>query len=377
MGREGSPSFKRRIDRSILLSDARSGAYSYHFDREGLLSSAEVGEADITNADASIGFQTIVGNSPLIRDAVKMAVRVSGTRRTTILLIGETGTGKELFARGIHYAGQSADEPFVAINCAAIPEALLESELFGHERGAFTGAHSRKQGLLELAGSGTLFLDEVHHLPRQLQPKLLRALESRRVRRLGGLDEFSIECRIIAAGSPLLEQVVAAGEFREDLYYRLNVFSITLPPLRERLEDVETTARHFLAEEARENQQPKRFSEDAIAALLVHRWPGNVRELKNVVERAAILSADSPTVRAEHLMIQRRTTRASPADDSVGEIRMPRSGKLLEDIEREAVTLTLKITNGNQAAAARLLGISRPTLAKKMTREAPPNPTDR
>ena len=341
------------------------------------MSSAEVGEADITNADASIGFQTIVGNSPLIRDAVKMAVRVSGTRRTTILLIGETGTGKELFARGIHYAGQSADEPFVAINCAAIPEALLESELFGHERGAFTGAHSRKQGLLELAGSGTLFLDEVHHLPRQLQPKLLRALESRRVRRLGGLDEFSIECRIIAAGSPLLEQVVAAGEFREDLYYRLNVFSITLPPLRERLEDVEPTARHFLAEEARENQQPKRFSEDAIAALLVHRWPGNVRELKNVVERAAILSADSAIVRAEHLMIQRRTTRASPADDSVGEIRMPRSGKLLEDIEREAVTLTLKITNGNQAAAARLLGISRPTLAKKMTREAPPNPTDR
>ena len=339
------------------------------------MSSAEVGVADDPSADASIGFQTIVGNSPLIRDAVKMAMRVSGTRRTTILLIGETGTGKELFARGIHYAGQSADEPFVAINCAAIPEALLESELFGHERGAFTGAHSRKQGLLELAGSGTLFLDEVHHLPRQLQPKLLRALESRRVRRLGGLDEFSIECRIIAAGSPLLEQVVAAGEFREDLYYRLNVFSITLPPLRERLEDVEPTARHFLAEEARENQQPKRFSEDAIAALLVHRWPGNVRELKNVVERAAILSADSATVRAEHLMIQRRTTRTT-ADDSVGEIRMPRSGKLLEDIEREAVTLTLKITNGNQAAAARLLGISRPTLAKKMTREAPPKPTD-
>jgi transcriptional regulator with PAS, ATPase and Fis domain len=336
------------------------------------LSTAEVGVADVTSAEPSFGFQTIVGNSPLIRDAVKMAMRVSGTRRTTILLIGETGTGKELFARGIHYAGMSADEPFVAINCAAIPEALLESELFGHERGAFTGAHSRKQGLLELASSGTLFLDEVHHLPRQLQPKLLRALESRRVRRLGGLEEFSIECRIIAAGSPLLEQVVAAGEFREDLYYRLNVFSITLPPLRDRLEDVEMTARHFLAEEARENQQAKRFSDDAIAALLVHRWPGNVRELKNVVERAAILSADSPVVRAEHLMIQRRTTRNPTPDDSVGEIRMPRSGKLLEDIEREAVTLTLKITNGNQAAAARLLGISRPTLAKKMTRESAP-----
>jgi transcriptional regulator with PAS, ATPase and Fis domain len=330
------------------------------------VSTAEVGISEVNSAEPTFGFQTIVGNSPLLRDAMRLAARVASTRRTTVLLIGETGTGKELFARGIHYASANADEPFVAINCAAIPEALLESELFGHERGAFTGAHSRKQGLLELAGLGTLFLDEVHQLPSQLQPKLLRALESRRVRRLGALDEFPIECRIIAAGSPLLEQVVATGEFREDLYYRLNVFTITLPPLRERLEDVELTARHFLAEETREHQQPKRFSDDAIAALLVHRWPGNVRELKNVVERAAILAADSPIVRAEHLMIQRRTARPVPVDDAVGEIRIPRAGKLLDDVEREAVALTLKITGGNQAAAARLLGISRPTLAKKM-----------
>src|SRR4029077_17903634 len=158
----------------------------------------------------------------------------------------------------------------------------------------------------------------------------------------------------------------ASGEFREDLYYRLNVFSITLPPLRDRLDDVELIARHFLAEETREHQQPKRFADDAIAALLVHRWPGNVRELKNVVERAAILSADSPTIRAEHLMIQRRTARAVEVDDSVGDIKIPRQGKLLEDIEREPVALTLKLTAGNQSAAARLLGISRPTLAKKM-----------
>ena len=148
----------------------------------------------------------------------------------------------------------------MAINCAAIPEALLESELFGHEKGAFSGAYARKQGLLELAGHGTLFLDEVHHLPRTLQPKLLRALESRRVRRVGGLEEFSIECRIIAAASPHLEQVVASGEFREDLYYRLNVFSIVLPPLRERLDDVQMTARHFLAEETPPSQPPKEFS---------------------------------------------------------------------------------------------------------------------
>ena len=319
------------------------------------MSTAEIGVSRASVPESSIGFQSIVGSSPLLRDAVRLASRVAATRRTTVLLIGETGTGKELFARGIHYASSNADEPFVAINCAAIPEALLESELFGHERGAFTGAHARKQGLLELAGMGTLFLDEVHQLPGALQPKLLRALESRRVRRLGALEEFPIECRIIAAGNPLLEQVVATGEFREDLYYRLNVFSITLPPLRERLEGLELTAR-----------QPNPPADDAIAALLVHRWPGNVRELKNVVERAAILSADSPIVRAEHLMIQRRTARPVSVDDAIGEIRIPRTGKLLDDVEREAVALTLKITGGNQAAAARLLGISRPTLAKKM-----------
>jgi two-component system response regulator AtoC len=322
---------------------------------------------------AGFGFQNIVGDGPLMRAAVALAERVAATRRTTVLLVGETGTGKELFARGIHYAGASVNEPFVAINCAAIPEHLLESELFGHERGAFTGAHARKLGLLEIAGSGTLFLDEVHHMPRQLQPKLLRALESRRVRRLGALAEFPIECRIVAAASPLLEQVVTSGEFREDLYYRLNVFGITLPPLRDRLDDVESIARHFLNEEAREHRHTKSFSDDAISALKVHRWPGNVRELKNVVERAVILSGDSPVVTAEHLLIQRRTTRPVPnaVEQAAGDIRIPTEGRLLADIEREAVAITLRITGGNQAAAARLLGISRPTLAKKMPPREP------
>jgi two-component system NtrC family response regulator len=322
----------------------------------------------LSPAERAFGFQNIVGESQPIREAVRLAERVAATRRTTVLLIGETGTGKELFARGIHYAGASASEPFVAINCAAIPENLLESELFGHERGAFTGAQTSKQGLLELAGQGTLFLDEVHHLPRQLQPKLLRALESRQVRRLGGLDEFPVGCRIVAASSPMLDQVVGTGEFREDLYYRLNVFAIAIPPLRDRPDDIEMIARHFLLEQTREYQKPKRFADDAIAALLVHRWPGNVRELKNVIERAAILSADSRIVRAEHLMIQRRSVRTAASEPSVGDIRIPPEGKLLEDIEREAIALTLKLTNGNQAAAARILGISRPTLAKKMPR---------
>jgi transcriptional regulator with PAS, ATPase and Fis domain len=327
---------------------------------------AEAGVSEAASTERTLGFQNIVGASPLLREAIALAERVAASRRTTVLLIGETGTGKELFARGIHYAGATAGEPFVAINCAAIPEALLESELFGHERGSFTGASSRKQGLLELAQSGTLFLDEVHHLPRALQPKLLRALESRQIRRLGGLEELPIDCRIIAAGSPLLEQVVASGEFREDLYYRLNVFSITLPPLRDRIEDVEVIARHFLDEETKDYQRPKQFADDAISSLRLHRWPGNVRELKNVVERAAILSAESTIVRAEHLMIQRRSMRAAEQPTDQFAIRVPREGKLMEDIEREAVAITLKITGGNQAAAARLLGISRPTLAKKM-----------
>jgi transcriptional regulator with PAS, ATPase and Fis domain len=316
------------------------------------------------------GFKNIIGVSRPIRLAVDLARRVSAARKTTVLLLGETGTGKELFARGIHYSSAAAHEPFVAINCAAIPESLLESELFGHEKGAFTGAHAAKAGLLELAGSGTILLDEVHQLPQSLQPKLLRALESRAVRRLGGFDELPVECRIIAAGSTLLEQVVASGDFREDLFYRLNVFSITIPPLRDRVEDIEVIARHFLEQETREYQPPRRFSDQAMEAMRAHRWPGNVRELKNVIERAAILSGDASVIRPEHLMIQRRSASrpASPGDGA--DIRIPREGKSLADIEREAVQITLRLTGGNQAAAARLLRISRPTLAKKMNEAA-------
>ena len=320
------------------------------------------------------GFKNIIGKSRSIRDAVDLARRVSAARRTTVLLIGETGTGKELFARGIHYSSAAAHEPFVAINCAAIPESLLESELFGHEKGAFTGAVARKNGLLELAGSGTIFLDEIHHLPQPLQPKLLRALESRAARRLGGFEEIAIECRVVAAAGTLLEQIVASGEFREDLYYRLNVFSITIPPLRERVDDIEIIATHFLEQQTREYQGLRSFSAEAIDAMRHHRWPGNVRELKNVVERAAILSGDARVVRPEHLMIQRRSSARPTNTGDGGDIRIPREGKSLAEIEREAVRITLQMTGGNQAAAARLLRISRPTLAKKMNEGRKPEP---
>jgi transcriptional regulator with PAS, ATPase and Fis domain len=311
-----------------------------------------------------LGFQNIVGRSSSIMEALELARRVANAPRTAVLLLGETGAGKELFARGIHYAGPNAEQPFVAVNCAAIPENLLESELFGHERGAFTDAQKRKTGLFELAGTGSLFLDEIHHLPLGLQPKLLRVLESRRVRLLGATEEIETKCRVIAAANPLLEQAVATGAFREDLFYRLNVFTINLPSLRDRADDIPLIARQCLAESVTEHGRVKVLAQSSIEALLTHRWPGNVRELKNVIERAAILSGDERVIRPEHLLIQRRT--AQTASDSVGEIRIPRTGKTLAAVEREAIHIALRLTNGNRSAAARMLGISRPRLARKL-----------
>ena len=312
-------------------------------------------------------FRSIIGRSPELTAAVELARRVAGSRHTTVLVVGETGTGKELIARGIHNCGADAAEPFVAVNCAAIPHALLESELFGYEPGAFTGAEQSKPGIVEQAGTGTLFLDEIHQLPSALQPKLLRLLEARSYRRLGGHEELPVRCRIVAAANVALEDAVAAGDFREDLYYRLAVFTVPLPALRERPRDVDVIARHFVAQAAvAQRRAPKTISAEAATALRAHRWPGNVRELKNVIERAFILSGPELTIRPEHIVIQHRINRqltaASP--DSVGEISIPRSGKTLAQVEGEAARLTMKLTGNNQSAAAKLLGISRPTLAR-------------
>jgi transcriptional regulator with PAS, ATPase and Fis domain len=325
--------------------------------------------APLPRITPAFSFDEIVGPSASLQAALDSARKIARASMSTVLIVGETGTGKELFARGIHAEGCTAESPFVAVNCAAIPESLLESELFGHEAGAFTGARARKHGLMEFAGCGTLFLDELHHLPPLLQPKLLRALEERKMRRLGGSEEIDIACRIVAATNVAIEQAVDDGSFREDLFYRLNVMRVDVPPLRERLADVEPIALHFLATIARGNRQVgKRLTPAAVRVLQAHRWPGNVRELRNVMERAAVLSAESDMVDVQHLLLQQRTNRSALGSTSsegrAGDIAIPPEGKTLAAIEREAASITLQLAGGNRTHAARMLGISRPTLAR-------------
>jgi two-component system, NtrC family, response regulator AtoC len=314
-------------------------------------------------------FRSVIGESLALRQAVELALRVALHPGTTVLLTGETGTGKELFARGIHYAGGGGGEAFVAVNCSAIPSSLLESELFGHEKGAFTDAHTDKMGLLELAGGGTVFLDEISELPLELQPKLLRVLEEKRVRRLGGLEERPFACRVVVASNRDLGAAVAAGKFREDLFYRLNVFRIELPPLRQREQDVILLARHFLATICRDSElAPRTFSAEAELLLARQPWPGNVRELKNTVERAVILS-DGDRIGAEHILVQRRShvpAAEAAALPPAGVIAVPPEGLSLCTVERELIAITLRLTGNNQTRAARLLGISRPTVIRKI-----------
>ncbi|MGE0158164.1 MAG: sigma-54 interaction domain-containing protein [Gemmatimonadales bacterium] len=316
-------------------------------------------------------FATLIGGSRALRDAIGLARRVSARGGANVLLVGETGTGKEVFARAIHSASPRANAPFVAVNCAAIPAQLLESELFGHERGAFTDARQKKQGLLELARDGTLFLDELSSLPLDLQPKLLRALEERRVRRVGGFDEIEIRCRVTAASNVSLEELVEGGLFREDLFYRLNVLRLTIPPLRQREGDVVVLARHFLGLLADAHGLPAaRLTPSAQAMLEAHTWPGNVRELKNVLERALVL-CEGGEIDDRHLALGGRPARAPEIGAGAScVIEVPSSGRSLKSVEAELVRLTLALTRGNKSAAARLLGISRPTLHRKIEEHA-------
>jgi transcriptional regulator with GAF, ATPase, and Fis domain len=309
------------------------------------------------------GFDRILGRAPRFREALEAAAKVAPTE-TTVLLTGESGTGKELVARAIHHSSPRADGPYVALNCAALSESLVESELFGHERGAFTGADRQKPGRFELASGGTLFLDEVAELPGSVQAKLLRVLQEHEFQRVGGTVTLQADVRLIAATNRDLSQAVARGAFREDLFYRLNVFSVHLPPLCERGDDVLLLARHFVREVGlRLGKGGRELSPDAQAALQAHPWPGNVRELENAIERALIL-AEGPVLTADHLGL-----RGAGADRIGGRIHegKPEPAPLAE-IERRAILAALEETHGNKTRAAALLGITRTQLHTRLKR---------
>jgi DNA-binding NtrC family response regulator len=300
------------------------------------------------------GVDDIIGQSEEMKRVFEMVDTVAETD-STVLIRGESGTGKELIARAIHSRSKRRYFPIVAVNCGAIPETLLESELFGHEKGAFTGAQYRRKGKLELANGGTLFLDEIGDISFKMQIDLLRVLEGKRITRLGGSEEISVDFRLICATNKNLEKLVEEEKFREDLYYRINVFSIFLPPLRKRKSDIIMLANHFIQKYARSMGKPKKsIASNVQEMMLEYSWPGNVRELENAVERAMVIGK-GPEITIEDLPLHINTTEKS------------NSGKVkLSDLEKDHILRILEETGGNVTKAANLLGIDRVTLYNKM-----------
>jgi len=308
------------------------------------------------------GFEKLVGQSHQMAEIYKLVARVA-TFDTTVLIEGETGTGKELVARAIHDASARSASPFVVVDCASLPEALFESELFGHERGAFTGALIARRGLLEMSAGGTCLLDEIGELSAPLQAKLLRALQERAIRRVGGNDPIPVNVRILAATNRDLRKLVADGTFRDDLYYRLNVVTIAVPPLRERAQDIPLLAQHFLEKLAHTTGQPVRaLAPETLALLTGYHWPGNVRELEHVLERAVALSASDPLLPDDFPSHLRHAPEEAP--------RLPAARMTLEDVKRWYVSRMLEEAGGNKARAAELLGIDRSTLYRILDRTA-------
>ena len=313
------------------------------------------------------GFPRIIGESEALKRAVSETQRVAQTE-ATVLLLGESGTGKELFARAVHHLSGRRDRPFVAINCAAIPETLIENELFGHERGSFTGASDRRLGKFELASSGTVFLDEIGELPLAVQGKLLRVIEEKVVDRIGGRAPVSVDVRVVAATNRDLKAAVEGGEFRRDLFFRLAVFPLEIPALRDRENDIILLAKHFAAQLGKELRgREASLSEDSIAVLRKHNWPGNVRELENAIERACILS-DSMLLSPKDLGLP-----TSIPDDSQSLRLFDLSGSLSEAaqralrfVERHKIQETLSANNGNKIQTAEDLGVSYKTLLTKI-----------
>ena len=330
---------------------------------------------------SGVGYDSVVSASPKMTELMNFVKKVASCEATTILIQGESGTGKDLFAKTIHYESARHEKPFVAINCSAIPETLMEAELFGHEKGAFTDAKQMKKGLFEAADGGTLFLDEIGELSPLLQAKLLRVLEDQVIRRVGGVRDMQVDVRVIAASNRDLEKAVREGEFRQDLYYRLAIIAIFIPPLRDRKEDILPLVDFFIDRYNRRFRKSVRgITDDTRHLLLNHHWPGNVRELKNAIERGMILE-DEPFLRPVYLPFSvgdsgGRTLfeRTSPVDGgqklangrALPRLYIPDGGTSLEEVEHSMVELAMSQANGNQTNAAKLLDISRDALRYKL-----------
>ena len=362
-------------DEDAALAAMREGAYDYlqkpfkpdeviltvrkAEERERLR--REVGALRLTLGIGAVG-DLVVSQSRGMRDLLELAGRVA-RHNTTVLITGESGTGKEVIARAIHRMSPRSENSFTAINCAAIPEQLLESELFGHTKGSFTGATSDHPGLFEIANGGTLLLDEIADLPQPLQAKLLRVLEEGEIRRLGARESRKIDVRVLAATGRAMEQAVERGEFRSDLYYRLNVVRLHIPPLRERPDDIPELLTHFARQVAQRLGHPVSVTPAALVALTQHSWPGNVRELRNAVERAAVLSAGGVLDHRDFALADGSPNAQSGAAQGALDLRTQ-----VEAVERAAIQRALEASNGNRRRAASLLGISLRTLFYKLRR---------
>jgi DNA-binding NtrC family response regulator len=314
----------------------------------------------------NFSFHNIISKNPRMHTIFELVRHIAGTK-STVLIEGETGTGKELIAKAIHYASEERGN-LVAVNCAALPESLLESELFGHEKGAFTSAEARRKGRFELADKGTIFLDEIGDVAAPMQAKLLRVLQEKRFERVGGHESIDVDLRVVAATNKSLEQEVKEGRFREDLYYRLNVIRIDLPPLRDRPEDIPLLVAHFVTKYARPNETPKRVSPEAMERMLAYRWPGNIRELENAIERAAVTTVGD-SIGPENL--PSRVTGVAGDERPRFEIDLkhplPYYLKLAtEQIEREYIRKALEKSRGNVGRCAELCGLSRRSVSGKI-----------
>ncbi len=370
LGVEGPLIVGAEADHRLAVELMRRGAGGYYAlpSDVGRLEAEIAQLRDAARIDGSVpglteyDFSAIIGSHDSILAALLLTEKIIPSPTATVLITGETGTGKELFARAIHDNGPRSRKPFVAVNCSAIPPNLLESEFFGHEKGAFTDARAAKPGLFEIADGGTVFLDEISAMPFELQGKLLRFLETRELRRVGGLKSRTVDVRILAAANVDLRGMIQRREFREDLYYRLAVVRLELPPLRARGSDRTLLARHFLAELSETYSQPdSALTPSALQAIERHAWPGNVRELRNAIERGLLL-AGGQAIRPEHLAIEAVTGAPAVASSGSGAESPIPFPATIDELERTAAVATLALCDGNKSEAARVLGITRSRL---------------